>query len=129
MILCKDCKNHHYQKSAIYNDCKIHFFADANRNGDCVDFELKEENVNYNYDECRTMIDLITSNEYTPKGYGYIRQTKESTHWITLFDDSLQMYAYYTGDEECEKIYDTGVVKLSSSELQTLIDIFIHNHD
>lgn len=39
------------------------------------------------------------------------------------------MYAYFSEDEDFDKIYDTGIVKVSDSELETLIKIFTKNHD
>jgi hypothetical protein len=36
------------------------------------------------------------------------------------------MYAYYTNDEEMEKIYDTGVVeKITPKELEVLISVLV----
>lgn len=74
-------------------------------------------------------INIALSNGYVKKGYGYTKVTKENTHWITFFDNSLQMYAYFSEDEDFDKIYDTGIVKVSDSELETLIKIFTKNHD
>ena len=45
-------------------------------------------------------INIALSNGYVKKGYGYTKVTKENTHWITFFDNSLQMYAYFSEDED-----------------------------
>lgn len=77
-------------------------------------------------------IDLIAiaeRNGYEQCNRGYKKKTEDNTHWITFFNgDELQMYAYFTLDEECEKIYDTGIIQVSKSELQTLIEILNNNH-
>lgn len=39
------------------------------------------------------------------------------------------MYAYFTEDEDFDKIYDTGVISVSESELQTLINVLNSNHN
>lgn len=66
---------------------------------------------------------------YTKQNYGYVQVTIENTHWVTLFEDnSLQMYAYFTEDAECDKIYDTGIISVTESELKSLINILIGNH-
>ena len=71
------------------------------------------------------IIPIITSSGYVQKEYGYVKEIGENTHWITLFKDSgeLQMYAYFTEDEEFDKIYDTGIVSVNEYELQMLIKI------
>lgn len=76
-------------------------------------------------------IKIATSNDYVKEGYGYKKITKDNTHWITFFekDNTLQMYAYFTEDNEFEKIYDTGIIKVSEQELQTLINILNTNHN
>jgi hypothetical protein len=74
-------------------------------------------------------INIALSNGYVKKGYGYTKVTKENTHWITFFDNSLQMYGYFTEDEDFDKVYDTGIVNVSDSELETLIKIFTTNYD
>lgn len=76
----------------------------------------------------KNIVDIITSNGYKEEGYGYKKVTENNTHWITLFDDSLQMYSYFTEDSECEKEYDTGIVSVSGDELQTLIKVLVSNH-
>ena len=73
-------------------------------------------------------VDVITSMGYKKEGYGYKRVTDNNTHWITLFDDVLQMYSYYTEYPEGEKEYDTGMVKVSNNELRTLINVLVNNH-
>jgi hypothetical protein len=75
-----------------------------------------------------SVLDVVISNGYIQEGYGYKKVTKKNTHWITLFGDNLQMYAYYTGDSECEKIYDTGIIEVSVDELQILIKVLNYNH-
>ncbi len=68
-------------------------------------------------------------NGYIKKDYGYVKLTEENTHWITLFkSERLQMYAYFTEDEDFDKIYDTGILDISSEKLRTLIQIFNSNH-
>jgi len=73
-------------------------------------------------------VDIITSNGYKKQGYGYKKVTDDNTHWITLYGDLIQMYAYFTEDEEREKVYDTGMVKVSNNELETLINVLVNNH-
>ena len=67
---------------------------------------------------------------YIAQEYGFTKTTGDIVHWVTLFDvtnNSLQMYAYHKDDEAMEKVYDTGIISLSSSgcfaELQTLIKV------
>lgn len=72
---------------------------------------------------------IILSNGYIKEGFGYKRITVENTHWITLFDNCLQIYAYFTEDEECNKIYDTGIVSISGPELQIFIKVLTFNHN
>jgi hypothetical protein len=86
----------------------------------------------------KNKVDIITSNGYKKEGYGlldaaliskYKKVTENNTHWITLLDnDSLQMYAYFTEDSECEKEYDTGIVNVSGDELEILIKVLVNNH-
>jgi hypothetical protein len=78
--------------------------------------------------DANNVLGVIISNGYIQEGYGYKKVTEENTHWITLFGDNLQMYAYFTEDNECEKIYDTGIIEVSVDELQTLIRVLNHNH-
>lgn len=66
---------------------------------------------------------------YVPSGAGLKKETNETTHWITLFDDCLQMYGYESGWDEYESCYDTGIIKITSNQLETLIEIFTTNHN
>lgn len=76
------------------------------------------------------LLNTVISNGYKAKGYGYVRKTLENTHWITLFKSGgIQMYAYFTEDEDCDKIYDSGIIDVSEDELETLIKVLIRNHD
>lgn len=87
--------------------------------------------VSKNHDtpaDANNMLEAIVSNGYVQVGYGYKKVTEENTHWITLFDNNLQMYAYFTEDSEFDKIYDTGIIEVSVDELKTLIKILNYNH-
>jgi hypothetical protein len=42
-------------------------------------------------------VDVITSMGYKKESYGYKRVTDNNTHWITLFDDVLQMSVQFRG--------------------------------
>jgi len=70
-------------------------------------------------------IDLLKSKGYTPKGYGYTKVIGENTHWVTLYDNSIQMYGYFTEDPEFEKDYDSGMVSPTIDQLSTLIDVIV----
>jgi len=74
-----------------------------------------------------TLEGVVLSNGYNKQGYGYRKTMGNNTHWITLFiSGGFQMYAYYTDDEEMEKIYDTGVVeKITPKELEVLIRVLV----
>jgi hypothetical protein len=78
--------------------------------------------------ETASLIDALLNNGYLKEGYGYKKVTENNTHWVSLFEDCLQMYAYFTEDEELDKVYDTGNVKVSEAELHILIKVFNHNH-
>ena len=85
--------------------------------------ETNEESVNI-------FLETVLSNGYAKKSYGYTKQTKENTHWITLFNNNkFQMYAYSTEDCEFDKIYDSGIIGNASKEqLQQLIEVLVKNH-
>jgi hypothetical protein len=85
----------------------------------------KEESLNNTKEE--TLEGVVLSNGYNKQGYGYRKIMGNNTHWITLFiSGGFQMYAYYTDDEEMEKIYDTGVVeKITPKELEVLISVLV----
>lgn len=77
---------------------------------------------------------IILSNGYIEKGYGYYKETNVGdedeiciiSHWITLFgENELKMYSYYKEESEGDKIYDTSIIKVTSTQLQVLIDVFI----
>lgn len=75
------------------------------------------------------LLNVVLSNEYEKKGYGFKKETENVTHWITLFGDGqFQMYAYNTGDPDLEKVYDTGVINSSEKQLQMFIDVLLKNH-
>lgn len=77
------------------------------------------------------MIDLLTKNGYSKVGYGYKKLTDsgfgfEIANWVTIFSSGdVQMYGYNDSDPEGEKDYDTGIVKVTEDQLQTLIDILV----
>ena len=76
------------------------------------------------------MEEIILANNYIKEGYGYKRKGIECIHWITLFKSgNIQMYAYLKNDETFNKIYDTGVIDITTEQLQILIDIVINNHN
>jgi hypothetical protein len=73
---------------------------------------------------------IVLGHGYVKKDYGYTKLTKENTHWITLFKGrEFQMYAYFTEDPDCNKIYDTGIINCLGSELSFLILLFTQNHN
>lgn len=80
-------------------------------------------------DAPKEFTEVLEENKFVPEGYGFKRVTKENTHWITFFEDKLQMYGYFTLDPECDKIYDSGIVKVVPARLQILISIFTSNHN
>jgi hypothetical protein len=84
-----------------------------------------KESLNNTKEE--TLEGVVLSNGYNKQGYGYRKIMENNTHWITLFTSGgFQMYAYYTNDEEMEKIYDTGVVeKITPKELEVLISVLV----
>lgn len=73
-------------------------------------------------------IPMILSAGYAKKFFGYRKVTENYSHWITLFDESLQMYGYHTDDPEMEKVYDTGMITVESDNLNCLIDIWSENY-
>lgn len=78
-----------------------------------------------------SFVSVVLANGYEKKWDGYRKVTKNNTHWITFYildADEFKMYAYDSKDSEVEKIYDTGIIKTSESELQTLINILLINH-
>ena len=77
------------------------------------------------YDALLGVVDL---NGYTKHFYGYRKITKEHTHWITFFTETIQMYGYRTDDEDMDKVYDTGMVKVDNRQLQHLIDVWLLNY-
>ena len=76
------------------------------------------------------ILKIIEDNGYIRKGYKYIKNSPNNTHLITVFTGRgvVRMYAYYTGDEECERIYDTGKISVSNANLGMLIGILNLNH-
>ena len=77
------------------------------------------------FKEENSFVSVVLANGYKKKGFGYVKVNENNTHWITFYIlDEFQMYAYDSEDTEMEKIYDTGIIKTSESELQTLINVF-----
>lgn len=77
-------------------------------------------------------ITVAQSLGYESHGYGYRKITSEVTHWITPLDTKVQLYAYFTEDEDEEKykVYDTGVISLESpEELEFIATILIRTHN
>jgi hypothetical protein len=74
------------------------------------------------------IVDIITANGYEKTGYGYKKTTKDNIHWITLFKDCLQMYSYHKDDGDYDKQNDTGIIRVTGDELQTLIKVLVNNH-
>jgi len=73
--------------------------------------------------------DILLLNGYEEKGYGFSKQTENISHWVTLYDsESLQMYSYYVPDNDCEKIYDTGVININTAQLLSLIEILTESN-
>lgn len=75
-------------------------------------------------------IQVLRSNGYVKKDYGYFKITENNTHWVTLLSENcLQLYAYFTEDSEMEDVYNTKTLQyLTVEELQTLISIFLKSH-
>ena len=70
---------------------------------------------------------VILACGYIKEGYGYRKETRNNTHWITKFPGrKVQMYAYY-GDRE--KIYDTGIISVNPEQLEMFINVLITNHE
>jgi hypothetical protein len=71
----------------------------------------------------------------------YKRVTKNNVHWVNLFDEGLRMFGYKLNDScrcghvigdqgrQVEKIYDTGDLDITNSEVVQLINIFIAQHN
>lgn len=79
----------------------------------------------------KEIVDTLTYKGYEKSGYGYKKVTENNTHWVTLFekDGLIQMYAYFTEDEEFEKIYDTGMIEnVTEGQLKVLIEVLVNNH-
>jgi hypothetical protein len=75
------------------------------------------------------LLPIVLKAGYVKSGFGYKKQTEENTHWITLFENGkIQMYAFFSEDEECDKIYDTGIIEIFSDYLQVFIEVLIRNH-
>jgi len=74
------------------------------------------------------LLGVVDLNGYTKHFYGYRKITNEHTHWITLFTETIQMYGYRTDDEDMDKVYDTGMVKVDNRQLQHLIDVWLLNY-
>lgn len=72
---------------------------------------------------------VVISNGYTKMGFGYKKVARYNTHWITLFEDRLQMYAYHNDDVNDEKVYDTGIISIGPTNLGRLISIFLNSHN
>lgn len=71
------------------------------------------------------IINYIQSKGYKHLGHGYFTETTNNTHWVSILEDSIQMYAYFSEDQECENIYDTGIIKPNLDELKVLVDVFL----
>lgn len=85
-------------------------------------------------DAPKEFAEVLNENNFVLEGYGYKKVTKENTHWITFFENGLQMYGFNTYenkffDPSCEKVYDTGIIKIIPGRLQILISIFTSNHN
>jgi hypothetical protein len=70
------------------------------------------------------LLGVADLNGYTKHFYGYRRVINEHTHWITFFTETIQMFGYRTDDENMDKVYDTGMVKVDNKQLQQLIDVW-----
>lgn len=80
------------------------------------------------------IIKLIDKNGYTKGFFGYKKETKNYTHWISVHDNSLQMFGYNTKELDShifdtDKIYDTGIINVDDVQLQCLIDLWVTNYD
>jgi len=75
-----------------------------------------------------TLLGVVDLNGYTKHFYGYRKITNEHTHWITFFTETIQMYGYRTDNEDMDKVYDTGMVKVDNRQLQHLIDVWLLNY-
>lgn len=74
------------------------------------------------------LLEVVNLNGYTKHFYGYRKITNKHTHWITFFSESIQMYGYSTDDEDMDKVYDTGMIKVDNSQLQLLINVWLFNY-
>ena len=92
---------------------------------------MKKENETSNnskpmaYD---TLLGIVDLNGYTKHFYGYRKITESHTHWITIFEKTLQMYGYENDDSDMEKVYDTGIVNIDNRQLQHFIDMWLLNY-
>ena len=85
----------------------------------------KTKNTLINYDE---LLDIINFNGYTKHFFGYRKRTENHTHWITIFEKTLQMYGYENNDPYMKKVYNTGIINIDSRQLQHFIDAWFINY-
>lgn len=71
---------------------------------------------------------LLISHGYKKKQYGFVKKGKDVSHGVTLFPkDKFQIWGWYT-DLDDEKVYNTGIVKISEYELFSNLIILFAQH-
>ena len=73
---------------------------------------------------------IIIPYGYSKKEHGFTLYTGNILHGITVFSESeisksaqIQMFGYFGEEKE----YDTGIVNVSASDIQTLIKILLQH--
>jgi len=80
------------------------------------------------------IIAVLMNMGYKKKAHGYQKLTDNTTHWVTLFDTSMQIWGFPTEAEhndEVGKTYDTGTVAYNTftpALFRNVIDLFLINH-
>lgn len=80
-------------------------------------------------EETKEMIDLIENNGYIKKFYVYCKITKNYTHWINIYSESIQLYCYLTEDKEMDRCYDSGMININLELLEKLINMWQFNYE
>ena len=75
-----------------------------------------------------TLLGIVDLNGYTKHFYGYRKVTEAHTHWITIFEKTMQMYGYENDDADMEKVYDTGIINIGNRQLQHFINVWLLNY-
>lgn len=70
---------------------------------------------------------ILDSYGYEKCQYGWVRDNPKGTSQsVTVFeDDTIQMFAWFTGTEAENKLYDTGLIGLENdTQFNVLLDVF-----